>query len=447
MFRITFLAPREPAPKYPRLYPIEPCGLGTGLVEAQTGYMTRLAEMHSLASGRFVNQVIIPASPEGLESDHHLGNRFAYLANGYGVVADRVSQALSTLVSHKWDLTQLSFLGLRGIFDPRGHGLLRDKFRWCPACWRDDAESNMTPYLRLVWCSRAVDVCIMHACFLEQACPHCGAHQNALPKLPFIYVCQSCGKDLHDISACRSAPPSENERMYWDARSIVRLIERLGSKGHHLSANIIPAKLKQIVDTQYAGDSVKFGDRIGLSRQLVRNWVTKETTPIITPFLDLCYRLSIPLDSFLLDSFDLTASSDWKVLGKQRYLRRNAVPPHRLEQISLEIDRFIQANSEVAPTVTKFAHELGVTTPFLRSHFPDEYMLIQHRSSEFQKDLRGRLRRERSRNLKKSVEELLARGQTISQRHIKKLGYMKPSDFRRPEIKKQIEWLKAKHEG
>lgn len=76
-----------------------------------------------------------------------------------------------------------------------------------------------------------------------------------------------------------------------------------------------------------------------------------------------------------------------------------------------------------------------------------EYVLIQHRSSEFQNELRKKSRRERSRHLKKSVAELLARGQTISQRHIKSLGYMKPSDLRRPEIKKRIEWLQAKYGG
>lgn len=168
-------------------------------------------------------------APSGLACDYHTLNRNMYLANGYGVVADRVTKAISSLLQFRWDVSQLSFLGLRGLFDPRGHGLIRQKFHWCSACWRDDAESGLTPYLRLIWYSRAIDVCVVHECFLEQPCPHCGGHQNAHPNLPFIYVCQSCGNDLYDKHVCVEAHPSRHERAYWDARSLMRLIERMGS--------------------------------------------------------------------------------------------------------------------------------------------------------------------------------------------------------------------------
>lgn len=446
LFRVTFLAPDPPKDDHPRLYPLEPYGIGTSFVEAQTGYITRLAQIHSLTSNTLFNKVIVPAAPAEFSCDHPTSNRCMYVANGYGVVADRVANAFSILLQNKWDIRQLSFLGLQGVFDPRGHGLIRQNFHWCPTCWREDNDNGLTPYLRLIWCSRAVDVCTVHECFLEQSCPHCGAHQNALPHLPFIYVCQSCGNALYDKDVCVAAPPSQNERAYWDAKSLMRLIERLGSEDHAPDPGIIPTKLKQLVDTYCDGGFVNFGNRVGMTGQLLRNWVTKQTTPIITPFMDLCYRLSIPLDSFLLDSFELTAPSEWQMQPKQEYLKRYSVSNARLKELSDAIHLLIQTDPEIAPSVSKFARELGVSAPFLKSHFPDEYVLIQHRSSEFQNELRKKSRRERSRHLKKSVAELLASGQTISHRHIKSLGYMKPSDLRRPEIKKRIKRLQTKYE-
>lgn len=98
-----------------------------------------------------------------------------------------------------------------------------------------------------------------------------------------------------------------------------------------------------------------------MTGELLRSWVTKERTPVITPFMDLCYRLSIPLDSFLLDFFELTECSEWRMLQKQKYLKRNDMSAERLKQISEALDLLIRTNPETATSVSKCARGLGVS--------------------------------------------------------------------------------------
>jgi hypothetical protein len=52
-------------PQCSRLYRVDPCGMGTPLVESLTGYITRLAEAHGVSTGILYIKEIAPIAGKG----------------------------------------------------------------------------------------------------------------------------------------------------------------------------------------------------------------------------------------------------------------------------------------------------------------------------------------------------------------------------------------------
>lgn len=69
----------------------------------------------------------------------------------------------------------------------------------CPRCFAD------TPYLRLSWRLTAVEVCLVHGCWLEDSCPGCGRPLAVFSRRGLRVCCPGCGTDWRTLPS-RSAP-------------------------------------------------------------------------------------------------------------------------------------------------------------------------------------------------------------------------------------------------
>jgi hypothetical protein len=117
------------------LYATSPIGMGTPLVESLTGYITRLAEAHSVFSGPLLYKLIVPLVPGYTSSakQHALfresGDR-STLLNGTGRRAQYAVSALEKLTL-RTDLSFLTLLPLEAILPARAKGLIRLTKAWC----------------------------------------------------------------------------------------------------------------------------------------------------------------------------------------------------------------------------------------------------------------------------------------------------------------------------
>jgi hypothetical protein len=78
-------------------------------------------------------------------------------------------------------------------------GIVQMQDRICPCCFAE------TPYLRLSWRLSAVEVCLMHGCWLQKACPGCGAPLEVFGRRGLSVCCPHCGADWRRLA--RSTAP------------------------------------------------------------------------------------------------------------------------------------------------------------------------------------------------------------------------------------------------
>lgn len=427
------------------LRPCTPIGVGTRYVEALTGYITRLAELHWMTVTPFMHDVLESFLPEQFRFKYKMVRTNQYLINGYGRFAQRISQAVTNATS-AFNASHLTFTPWQNAFDPQGHGLLRDHLCWCKSCWREDTNLGISPYVRLSWVSQQVSICTLHDRALEHFCYHCGASQNVMPTLPLPWMCQRCGLDLREGRVSKKLKKRGDKQNYWAANTVERLIERSCAIGRSIDQNKVAMVLRDICEAEFEGDSYRFSKEVNIRQPYIWRWMDGSSKPTFPSFLDLSYRLGVPPDGLLLSEnrpiIDIRPSR----IRKQRvFVEMRKLTEHEKKRMSAVLNRVIREEAEPPPLLSEVAKEIGVSVAVIKYHFANKAEIIKKRSDDWRNMIRTNRELERIERALDGANELIRMGIYPSERRLREFSYVRPSDLRRPEILKALRELQDQH--
>lgn len=142
------------------LYNLAPVGIGTGLVESLTSYVSRLAAAHCISPAVLLARTLVPiigkeywlrGKERSSTRSSILGNSFslpAKVVNGRGVIAKDWVTALQGLTLRQ-DVGFLTMLPWAAVFPQRN--LLRSTKVWCVTCYAQWRTNNQIIYEPLLW--------------------------------------------------------------------------------------------------------------------------------------------------------------------------------------------------------------------------------------------------------------------------------------------------------
>jgi TniQ len=212
-------------PPRSRLYPLEPIGIGTFLVERLSGYLIRLAKEHAVNPGALIRELKGPRAAKRNPGDDLNLNYFGYGMNGMSAGTSNWVQIVQTATTRS-DLYCLTLLPFRHVLARPGFVTKR---RWCPICYEEWRVNSQTIYEPLIWTLRSVRDCPAHQLGLKSICPKCG---RALPLLGFFSEAGYCDHCLSWLGTSHSggAPTSlsQDEQLHLgQLQDLLRIIPNL----------------------------------------------------------------------------------------------------------------------------------------------------------------------------------------------------------------------------
>lgn len=353
-------------PPRTRLYPLEPIGKGTPLVEGLTSYILRLADAHAVPVGALVSHELAHLGPpcraggRWKERDRtqtpHV-SLAAYSINGVEEGALRWVLALEAATLRN-DLSQLTLLSFREFLCSLH--LFRKVRAWCPSCLEGWRTSASTIYEPLLWSLRLVKVCPRHHCYLAERCSSCHRAMIPLASDSRPGRCSRCYRWLgaaYDESYALGEffDPTKN----LEARRTEYLSELL-SCASHLNGGLLRQNflynLRRCVQELFQGNRAAFAHFVNCPASAVENWTSGAVAPRIDRFLEACIRLEIPMTAFLIDPSQ-SETIDWHPLASHidhdRPVRRHRRREETLRALETALSQ------RPAPTLAQVARRLG----------------------------------------------------------------------------------------
>lgn len=266
-------------PRRSRLVTVKPRGAGTGLQEAMTSLILRVAGTHTVKPMDLINREIIPRGEIHLYK--HSGSfvrNHAKTINGLGKYATELVLALEELTCQE-DLIYCSFLPWLRLLAPNGNSLLHFHPHWCPACFSSWKKDNEIAYFPLLWFCERVQVCHIHQCPLQSRCPSCSSHQPFVGKHAYLDCCSYCGGWLGS-QYVRSGQPDHAEDLpqrVKEASWIAEMIWFVQSSAESASLATrerLSESLKAVIGRHFEGSQARFDRQQGLpagtSERLIR---------------------------------------------------------------------------------------------------------------------------------------------------------------------------------
>jgi hypothetical protein len=366
-------------PPRSRLYALEPLGIGTPLVESLTGYVSRLADAHSVSVGNLVGRELSlvgskPARPFGpfvpraqtAESHGYCGTRSA---NGLGEIAKRWVAGLERGTLRP-NLRFLTLLPFEHVFS-KGR-LFRRTRAWCSACYAHWRCAGATVYEPLLWTLRPVTFCPRHWQPLEEVCPNCGGRMKPLGAYARPGHCSKCLEWLPGearwVSPTQLPRPSDDDAR-WCAQAVGELLAtapQLNSPGATFKANF-----RACIESTAEGNLLAFARATRTSTPGLRCVQEGRGLPEMRTLLRICHELEIPLTAFFVNDPE-AAGVHWEhakeILLKRRGGRR--VPLSRTrEQV---LNALQEATRELpSPSLSEVARRLNFKgAEWLRRAYP-----------------------------------------------------------------------------
>jgi AraC-like DNA-binding protein len=326
-------------PPRSRLYPLEPIGKGTPLVEGLTSYILRLADAHAVPVGALVSHELAhlrPPSRSGEPWKARWGRRtyavqlVSYAVNGLEDGASRWVGALEAGTLRN-DLSQLTLLSFREFLCSLH--LFRKVRAWCPSCLEEWQMAGSTIYEPLLWSLKLVKVCPKHHRHLAERCPLCCRAMKPLASDSRPGRCSHC---YRWVGALEGKPFTQNAPIDWAKSLETRRAKYLGDllayaprlDGRLLRQNF-RHNLRRCVHELFRDNKAAFAHFVNCPSGAVENWVSGVTIPRINRFLEACVRLEVPMVTFLKNSSQ-DGTIDWRSLASRidhdrpvgRYWRR-----------------------------------------------------------------------------------------------------------------------------
>lgn len=417
-------------PQSSRLYRIDPCGMGTPLVESLTGYITRLAEAHCVSTGILYQKEIDRVVRKGNISDSDLTGQAGYptpAISGPGVAATDLVRALETLTK-RTDLRYLTLLPWNNVLSPQA--LQRRARAWCPNCLCQWHEAGQEVYEPLLWRISVVTICPSHRQPLCQICPHCRRQIGPLDRRSRPGYCSRCSGWLapaiaDEVSTREPATDDDLAWSFWVGTTVGELLAAAPELPSLPTRENLTQSIALCISHLTDGDRAAFAELFQVGEHAVRNWRSGKRLPGLSLILEMCRSLGASLLDFLSGA---CVVSDQKVMD--RFLRRSDGThqrqsyPRRGRRIkAVEVERVLQIalKENPPPSMRQVIKRLSHSTPTIYRHFPVLCRAISERYADY-RSIRSAVRRELARaEVRVLAYELHARGIKITRNNMRPL--------------------------
>ena len=418
----------------PYFIPLKPSGYRSGDAEAMSSYICRQAEMvmewsHIYGQrllDNFVTSQTLPACKKN-------SAEVLRLCNSIGIISSRYIEALTNASNGNINAQFLTLHPLRSLCENNARGLQKQFMEWCPECWRLDRETGESPYVRLYWLVESTKICIIHNHRLSTYCPACGEVKLQFPKFPRQWICDKCGEDLSKPDE-KHVPDSFTTKDAWVSNAIYRLIERVYSDELVLDQFIVAKAIRRLIYGSKLSP-IEFCQRLNIEPKSIKNMLDPERRPYFLAVLDLCYRLDLPPAQFLFDKDVLTATELWRTLPKPAFTSKVNLDHKKKSFIRNELLKLISNNPKPPIRVSHIAKKYEITHTILQYNFPNEYKELRKRWTQWERDYRRRNHTARLVHFVSAVFSLTRHDIYPSERKLRDLELVLPSDFRREDIK------------
>lgn len=419
--------------RFPFFLPISPYGAETGEIEALSSYLCRQAEAVCELPHRFAQELLRQHLPQ--EEQPSYGRAPADTlrnCNGTGVLASRWIQAIKIASQGQIDASFMTLTPIQHLNAGNGRGLQKLNLCWCDECWQEDMRSNRTPYLRLYWLLQSTTVCVKHNRRLSEHCPNCGQPQLQFPKYPRQWICDRCCSDLHSSPTADDDAPIKPDEI-WISQSIFNLIARIGKAKLWVDQSSSKNALHRICEASCI-TTTDLAHRLSIDSKFLKRMESGQSKPYFPALMDLCYRLDLPVDEFLFSSDNLIAPELWRDIPTPMFMSGLRIPDSKKQELRAALHQALEDNPKPPISISQLARRFGVSYSSINFNFPDEYHTLRKRFVEWEKCHRRSVQTDRLQNLTDNVFSLVRKGIYPSDRKLRDLGYVTPSDLRRDDI-------------
>ena len=408
-----------------RLYSLEPIGLGTPYTESLTGYVSRLAEAHSVPTRRLVVHELLP-----LLRKAHLSKvvnsslssfwlKDARALNGISQLATDWVRALEAATQRN-ELRFLTLLPWAGALTSLN--LLRPTRAWCPECYEEWRQAGQVVYEPLLWGLVVITICPRHRRYLRFECPHADCRAPTQPGLaPWSRpgYCSRCGSWLGAMPAAESDAPEHEpileDEWIWQTW-INNMVGEMIACAPKLSVAPRQQHLVDILNAWAAHTSLAKG--IALARHLqlsgsaVSGWRRKGRLPRLATLLRLCHLLQTSPLRLLTEG---TAAVDFSrvnlsQLPAPRGGSKRPRRPFGKENLRQDLEAVLANDELPPPSMCKIARQVGYAHATLHHHFPDLCRAISARYMAYRKQQGEQKRQQLCEEVRQAVAQIHARG-------------------------------------
>ena len=372
-------------PRRSRFYPLEPCGIGTPLVESLSSYIVRLSEVHAVSVGDFVMKELWEAAlpdlsrVEGYQPPSRIGN----LINGFGQCAQSCIQGLQALTL-RGDLHLLTLLTLREFLPSLL--LFRRTRAWCPECY-DNMNANGAVYEPLLWSLRLVEACSFHRRLLIARCPGCRSTLTPLAAFSAPGHCQKCGSWLgaparvHESEIGPAERPSDYQ--LWCSKTSGEILGASPQLRPQALKDLFWRNVARLVNELADGNSAAFARAINCPTNRIADWVAARYPPRFDTLLAVSFALKIPILTLLTDLADdrQRTPEEWAVI---KFCRAGSSAREATQTI-LRRQLRDALDEQPAPSLAELSRRLNCTRHVLKEVDPELWRKIADRHTAAQR--------------------------------------------------------------
>jgi hypothetical protein len=303
-------------PPRSELYPLEPIGVGSGLVQSLTDYVAQLAEEHSVGVGDLVGRVLSTVPNPHREIITSKARSVRENGHGYRVCTNAINGGTERVAAWVYALevtTTITNLRCLSLL-PFGSALTDDLFNtfrsWCPECLEEWRLKNQRVFEPLIWAFRAYSICPQHNRRLSHTCK-CGRTLNPLGTFCRSCHCDHCGVWLGGFrmesgQTADGTVFSEDEK--WASTQVVGLVEMLPWIDQDVARASLRQSMNVYLEKLTAGNLLAFAESIECPSSVLSNWLNGSTVPKFDNLLRTSRCLNVPASSLFTPDGPTTAN-------------------------------------------------------------------------------------------------------------------------------------------
>jgi len=343
-------------------------GIGTPEVESLQSAFRRIAFAHRVTPGILFDRYFKP----GLKSYGLMGNgnplslsARSFSIAGNSVVLRHVAEEIKRLTGER-NAVDAALCNLTALLGPKALAIRSGQF--CPLCITHKSASH---YGRALWEFRAIRACSKHKAQLVT--PHCGSDQAHRVKGPWAIqldtLCHQCGMPGMRCQVGEMVDADASE--IWAASEIGKVLA-YASGGGRLSGEQLRMGIAQCVAItgHWKDDEM---NEVGLTFHSVDAWMKARARPSLQGLLALASCVGTALLDIFRGSVGKRRSRlavHYAYFGVEA---KYAILPSGSRTVRDSLLTLIADSNGSPISGTKLAKKLGVSTDYLRMHFPDEW--------------------------------------------------------------------------